>query len=329
MNNICNTNYPLVDIRNNNVQGDCDYKCEIVLMYKTINDIEIVPASSNTPYTAIGVGEQGVYTDGSPSIIYNKQKYCNIDARIYTPSMHRYQGNTVAGEMIIKHIGCNNSSKQLYVCIPLVSGNGGSTLDNILNRWAKLNKSSKTPFGASFSSFIPKKTYYNYTSKSIWGDDTLCNAEAKYVVFDINDALSMSNASLSLINKVPNRYAGKLDSPDNIPELFKSTHAPGETGLEDIYIDCQPVGASGQTIQEQNMPGPDLDDKPNLFIAKKLIPIIIGAILMYFAYKLITYLLCRLSIISMDKRGIKPPGQDVCDTSIFGINMPNIANEQK
>ena len=324
MSNICNTNHPLVDIRMNNVQGKCDYKCELVLTYKTINEMSIEPSRDGKPYTTLGVGEQGVYTDGSPSIVYDKEKFCNIDARIYTPSMHNYQGEPVAGELILKHNACDGSNRLLYICIPLISGNGGSTLDNLLNRWSKLNKSPNVPFNASFGSFIPKKTYYNYTSKPIWSDleGKYCNETAKYVVFDINDALSLSNTSLQLINQVSNPDAGTLDAKSDVPAIFLSTNAPGETGLEDIYIDCQPVGASGKTIQEQNMPALSTDiDKPNLFIAEKFIPVIVGAILMYFAYKLISYLLCRLSIGTFTSGKKVVGGPDACDITMFGINV--------
>ena len=325
MRDICNINHPLVDIRMNNVQGKCDYKCELVLTYKTINVMSIEPSKEGKPYTTLGVGEQGVYTNGSPSIVYDKKKFCNIDARIYTPSMHKYQGQTVAGELIIKHNACDGTNELLYICIPLISGNGGSTLDNLLNRWSKLNQSTNVQFNASFSSFIPKKTYFNYTSVPIWNDleGDYCNETAKYVVFDINDALSLSNTSLQLINKVLNSDAGNLDATDNIPELFLSTNAPGETGLEDIYIDCQPVGASGKTIQEQNIPIETETDKPNLFIAEKFIPIIVGAILMYFAYKLISYLLCRFTIPSRSGEVDVQRAKDTCDITLFGINVAN------
>ena len=129
------------------------------------------------------------YDASTTNVKFNANKMEVHEIRIYTPSLHTYDGVLSEAEMIIVHSGFG---KNLLVCIPMKSsdgsGSGASTFSQIL-----MNAASKIPnsgdattvnaFTWSLNDFVPnRKPLYSYTSNLPY---TPCSGVYDYVVFSV------------------------------------------------------------------------------------------------------------------------------------------------
>ncbi len=313
---IC-TEAGLADIRNGG--GSCEYKCSLQLKYPDLSTLSfsIESDSTNIKFTP---------HDSTPSATYNGTSYSLDQVRIFIKSCHNFNGSPVQGELVLKHneaAGESGEKNTLFICVPIIEGSGQSILDDLLLRSKNIGGGGSVPFTTSFATFIPRKTYYNYKSNPLFGTETLCGDEeykdkANYVVFDKIHALTINKDSIDyLTTNSNNTYSGTLDAHP-AKEVFKSVSPPGDVGLEDIYIDCQPVGASGKTPEQEFVPKEE--GLPTFFVDNKFVPIIVGMILMYYSYRLISYLMCKASIPLFDANaGARSSSVDSCKNLLFGL----------
>lgn len=313
---ICADAY-LADI--GNVAGSCEYKCSLQLKYPNLSTLTFdrkgFTGSTNISFLP---------NNNSESVTYNGTSYSLQQARIFIKSCHNFNGSPVQGELVLQHKITNSSNENntLFICVPIIEGSGQSILDDLLLRSKNLQDGA-IPFTTSFATFIPRKPYYNYKSNPLFSptlcDNKIYKNKANYVVFDKLHALTINKESIDYLteNENENTYSGKLDAYP-AKEVFKSVGPPGDVGMEDIYIDCQPVGASGKTPEQEFVPKEE--GLPTFFVDNKFVPIIVGMILMYYSYRLISYVMCKASInLFKPTTGPGAAGDGACESLLFGL----------
>lgn len=130
-----------------------------------------------------------------------RQEYILDDIKIYTPSLHMYDGKKTEGELILNHYG---GKENLKICVPLVSSTNINNENKTLKEIFRHSCSKAQCHGESVSihidnfnagSFIPKSSYYYYESTSIDGPcnckisfaRTLCGEKNKIIVYHSDD----------------------------------------------------------------------------------------------------------------------------------------------
>jgi hypothetical protein len=189
-----------------------------------------------------------------PQSCFNSAAYDVSEIRIYTPSLHSYSDSKTNGEMIIVHHS-NTGANDLLVCIPIKLNNSNSasaifmqalisTVSN--NAPSEGGQTSVNINRFNLNNLVPHKPFFSYTATLPYQP---CNSKVEYVVFDPTNAyLDITEDSL---NKL---YSLISQNPYDIkkgPNLFYNQKGPGSGGAlgNEIYIDCQPVGASEETSQ--------------------------------------------------------------------------------
>ena len=171
----------------------CDLKCNYQPNYKT------------TTITGSNKGEYLRYAfapSNTPPVVFNSDQYNVSDMRLYSPSLHTYNGQQADGELIIKHTNVTQN-EQLLVCIPILSGaSSAGVADSIISQVALKApaKNAQTDIrqpSFSISNLIPKSGFYNYTGTLPYSP---CNNKVQYVVFLLLVKLLRSMKS-SLMNR--------------------------------------------------------------------------------------------------------------------------------
>jgi hypothetical protein len=225
-----------INISQENVQGNCDFKCAYNFNYTDSNSI----AKNN------GVSINLTYDNNNEqAILYNNQKYTVSDISIVSPSLHIFNNSNADGEIIIKHSPVAGG-EQLIVCIPIIKSSETSTASNLLTEIIK-TVSLKAPnlgettnlniTGFNLKYIIPNKPFFTYTNTSNVGP-------GNYIVFDLLNAISLNNDTFLKLNKIISEFP--LPTPGE--SLFYNSKGPNSTGNaaagEGIYISCQPTGSS-------------------------------------------------------------------------------------
>lgn len=234
-----------INISLSNITGNCDYKCAYSFFYN--NSACIV--TNKGGYLSIGYDKSS-----SPPVVYNAASYDVQEIRIYTPSLHSYSDSKTNGEMIIVHTS-NTGANNLLVCIPIKLNN--STSVSALFMQALINTvSNNAPSEGGQTSvniprfnlneLVPHKPFFSYTATLPYQP---CNSKVDYVVYDPSNAyLDIMQESLDKLYNIisQNPYDVKTG-----PNLYFNQKGPGSGGAlgNEIYIDCQPVGASEETSQ--------------------------------------------------------------------------------
>lgn len=234
-----------IDITNNNA-STCELKCNLNFNYPVTS---VLTASHRGEYISLRVDK----SDNTP-VTFNADNYEVKDVRIYKPSLHTYGGSKADAEMIISHINTSGGNN-LLICIPIVVGASAadtSTLfDAILADVAKhANSIGKYTIVNSptftLNKFIPMKPFYSYNGSLPYSP---CNGSYNYVVFSKEVSnVYMSQNAFDVLNKIitNNKYSTK-----NKKELFYNEKGPStikSASGDDIYIECTPTGASGESL---------------------------------------------------------------------------------
>jgi carbonic anhydrase len=244
-----------IDITSGQV-GKCELKCEYSFDYK----------DSNATITNNGNYIQLSYDQAStPPVEYNAVKYQVREVRVYSPSLHRYQGQQAPAEMLIMHSSGNN---KLIVSIPLVISSSKSKTSRFMEQVADYLNTFVQSAGQTSSmgnatwnlnDFVPEKVYYSYKGTAPFSP---CNGGYDFVVFS---TANMAQATISndTLSKIRQRIA-----PSNIGvknNTYYISQAPAKASLEsvsdDIYISCQPTSTS----EEQEVVGGRKGEPTNFF----------------------------------------------------------------
>jgi carbonic anhydrase len=238
-----------IDITNNNA-SNCELKCNYNFNYPLTS---VLTVANRGDYLSLRIDK----SDNTP-VTYNADNYEVRDVRIYKPSLHTYGGSKADAEMIISHINTSGGNN-LLICVPIVVGASAadtSTLfDTILSDVAKYASSldkytiiNSPTF--TLNKFIPMKPFYSYNGSLPYSP---CNGSYNYVVFSKEQSnVYMSQNAFNVLNKIikSNLYTTKNKTNKN--GLFYNEKGPTAlqsiNGGGDIYIECTPTGASGESL---------------------------------------------------------------------------------
>ena len=95
-----------IDISPTNVKGDCSLKCKYSFNYGD----SFITIKNKKKYLTLG------YDNSNTNVIFNGLKMQVSEIRVFSPSLHTFDGNKSDAEMIIIHQGFG---KNLLVCIPI------------------------------------------------------------------------------------------------------------------------------------------------------------------------------------------------------------------
>lgn len=299
-----NSNSP-IDITDKN-SGSCSLKCKYMFKY---ND-------SSTTIT--NKGNYLLLSYDKPNtdpVVYNSLPYYVDEVRIYTPSLHSYNGVKANGEMIIVHI--NDYNQKLLVCIPIVlSSQSQVQLDNILinaNKFANtIGKNTFITKSINLNNLIPSNKMYVYKGTLPFSP---CNGENNIIVFNKDDGafIPLNRNSLKLLNETIQNHS--IETKENSYYINKN----GPQNLladssSEIYIDCKPVTDDGEIIDNEitvnKSPFSDMFGKISY---KKIVnsvyfQIIISLIAAYIIYKFFFLIMNRIKT----------------ETPTMPIKMPNL-----
>ena len=236
---------------NSNIEDFCDQKCDYRFSYET----HAVVVSNKKGYLTI----TNQASANNPVVRYNNKQYVVLQALIYQPSLHTYNGEHAPAEMIIVHNSLSGGNP-LMVCVPLVV-DGSSLTDSVSLMDSIIAKASQDADAEgestlvdidtfSFNAFVPKQPFYSYEGSDMKACDS--NNSVNYVVFSpLNNGMKTISA----------------DAYDALTELIAANTLPvvqpggglyynkfGPKSLDDgkvsdgLYIECQPTGADGEVI---------------------------------------------------------------------------------
>jgi len=235
-----------MNITSSDITNMCDEKCLLSYNYPIVNTVNI---SNNVNSFLI------TYSSSTPPVTFNNLGYNLQNVSIYFPSLHTFNNNSEVGEIVMNHVCQTNQSNQLSICIPILSTKGvNCTLfNNIIDCClgvSSYNKEDTTPItsssassyslpNADFNTFInlvTKPTYYYYNESST----------QDVIVFTLNSAILLSSEQESVTTYLTPSTTIVFPS---VSQLYYNSDGPTvDYGDGNIYIDCQPVNQSNETI---------------------------------------------------------------------------------
>ena len=264
--------------------GDCDLKCDYQPGYHTTS----VTAENRGDFIRLSFD-----SDNKAPVLFNKEKYNVSDARIYQPSLHRYGGSQLPGELIISHQN-TSQNKELLVCIPIIdSGSNEGILDALIDQVAiKANSlGGKTGIGMSrftLSDLVPMKPYYSYTGTLPYLP--CMKDDVDYVVYGQLNAIQILSATLKKLKKVITANTYQLHRNPN--GFFYNSNGPSvSSGGDDIYIECNPTGSDGKVLVPEGgstgeNPPENIAEKILDFLKSPWVSALFGVILLFIILKL-------------------------------------------
>jgi carbonic anhydrase len=258
-----------------NTTQNCYNKCKLSYNFKSsalivINQkdyLKIVPSNKNTT-TAVYASSDSPGCDGGQG------DFAVEEVRLYHPSVHTYgpKKTRAEGELII-YLNNISGGKNLIICIALTTKNGTqpkatSQLTNIINDTLQIGNTLGEGGGIqglnfNLNDFIPiKKGFYSYTANLPHPPCTSC---VDYIVYDMNDA------AINLDDTTMNNFKSVITSNLStiVPITDKINYGYNKAGAllglsqdgNEIYIDCNPTGSSGDVLINESKNG-IINDNP-------------------------------------------------------------------
>lgn len=245
----CTSSTAPINISDKDNADDCSLKCSFKYNYPRVPSTTITNEGNylNISYDKVTVN-------------YNNTDLLVNGMRLYTPSLHTFNGKESDGELVISHVDMGIS---LLVCIPIIISTtvtkASKSLDYLLKQAL-----SKTPNAGekavvatnnfTLNDFIPKKApFYSYNATLPYAP---CNGSHQFIVFMSEDtSIFISPKTMSNLQKIlishDSSIKPKLDYFLNKRgAIFQDPTS--DDGDDDIYIDCQPTGANGEPIPVPN-----------------------------------------------------------------------------
>jgi len=247
LNKCTNSSTPL-NISDLNKSGTCDSKCEYNFKYQSSS----CATKNNGTYISISYD-----STSDPPVTYNSHKYNVNEIRIYTPSIHTYTSQNAPAEIVIIHTPVSGGNN-LLVSIPInttpSSSKGSTVISNIITETLQKapNKNETVQTFTSVQTFtlndiVPKKPFFSYSGPEPFDN---CLSPSDYIVFTptVSDISISPSLLINLRTKITNSRIKSKDPNNNTP-LFGNDNGPNNNKTdEDIYIDCQPVNHSKETV---------------------------------------------------------------------------------
>lgn len=295
----CSSSDAPIDISSSNSSGKCELKCDYKFRYQSSSCV----GKNMGDYISLSYDNTS-----SSSVTFNLISYVVKEVRIYHPSLHSFNGNKLDAEMVIVHTS-NTGEIPLLVCIPIRISNSTSISSgffrDVVTTMSKNAPSEGDSTTIKISNYnlnfiVPKKPFYSYTGKEPYQP---CSEKVNYVVYDASEiCLDIPQNIYDNLKKIvkENYYKTKSGLP-----FFYNSKGPNTATSDDIYIDCQPVGKSEETIDIVNDTSFSSDysfeDLKNNDFFKFIIGIIIFLTIIYLLYSLAS--MFKIISKSMNKAG--------------------------
>jgi len=268
----CNT----ADI-NSDIIDECDLKCKLVTDYPS-QGIQCTGYETKNDF-GVHLSIAGIENLNSE---LNFTPYIAYHIMIVKPSWHRYNGRTVAAEMIIVHMSRDNNGKYLFICIPIIEGNSSSDLDDIIHK-AGMSPAQETTF--DLNNFIPQQPYYSYKGGLKTGNS--CHVMTnEIIVFQKRHALRLLEENLSII---PTGTNYKFAAQDGESISFSKNKPLKNQNDASFPITCEPYDDPDMEpeIEKKKFRSPfTMSDKDfQEWSSNVAIQIIIGALVLYILVK--------------------------------------------
>lgn len=231
---------------------ECDMQCEYQPKYK---------------FSSMVVQNEGDYINfeflGKESEVrFNSELYQPESMRLYKPSLHEYGDGKVYAEFWIRHKE-ENTGKILYVCIPVTYIASKTQLDNLIMHVKDKAPDKGESTGVRYDTFslnniVPQKPYFFYTANNPLVEP--CTESVQIIVFNKADSAKTSS-NLEFITE--SSYTVKSDVTYFYNKNGPLAFSTGEQS-DDIYIDCQPTGESGNTVEP--LPSKNLSQLSDSFV---------------------------------------------------------------
>ena len=200
----------------------------------------------------------------SNTVSFYGKPYVPSEIRIYTPSLHTYNGSKTDAEMLIVHTSSSSSNAGLIISIPITmtatSASANSDLAAIFQAANTINPStiainSSAPINddINVNSFIPAKPYYVYYGTLPYDS---CSGNYYYAAFTdpISSAGPLSAIVASNIATVPQSMKTNLQKSKTGPDTGVGS------GSAEQYVLFQLVGDEDDTAaaepKSDNGPAP-------------------------------------------------------------------------
>ena len=236
--------------------GSCDLKCHYSYNYPQTK----LSAYNRGEYLEYEVGKNDSQQSTHSPVNYNNSWYEVTGIRMYAPSLHEYGGKRAAAELMIFHRGVTDSAP-LIVSVPVQDGGsvGGPTsdLDAMVETAVTLPTEGFSGAGGgvpvnvtgfTLNSVVPTKPFYSYSGSLPFSPPT-CGGLANFVVFDIENSVSITSSTAEILRKhvTDPEYPIKPSNGRLFINKTGSSRGAGDPG-EGIYIDCQPTGEEGEAL---------------------------------------------------------------------------------
>jgi len=231
------------NLSQNNVAGECNLKCAYSFQYSNSNCV----ANNMGRQISLSYDESNV-----PPVTYNGNKYKVSSVSVTTNVYFLFNGKEPKGTININHIPIVGGNS-FVVMIPIVAGNSSMPSSNILtkiiNETANLapksgNKSVINVENYNLNNIVPKKPFYSFNIPEAQGYTDV-------IAYGIEHAITIDASTIAKLNSIikGNTSIVKAASFGKIFYNSKGPNTAGSAGSDDIYIDCQPVNVSEETIQ--------------------------------------------------------------------------------
>jgi hypothetical protein len=262
----------------------CNLKCK--LWYKYGNSSCLVKNSKD---------HLEISYDGENDVMFNMVPYTPTQILIFKPSIHTYDGQYAAAELVICHKGGING---LYICVPIIvsqtmSSSAGSTILEDIFKNAPTDVQPITlniqDYNANY--LIPKSSYFSYVGNTIpINGHCLENTSAQYVVFHQRHGnMTITQNSLDNLGKlIHDSYIPVYDGKSFFNET--GTKSNGFAGDGEIFMDCQPVGEDSEIVYQEST-----NTKPqNLDWVYSVIYVICGILLVILLSKIFEFFISNV-----------------------------------
>jgi hypothetical protein len=216
-----------INLKLSNHRGNCSSNCKVECKYHNSSCI----ATNNGTYFSLSYDRVQI-----PPIKFNDVSLDVKEVRLYSPSLHKYEGIKEDGEMIILHKGNDMS---VAICIPIKLNNDdkSSFLNEIIEKCGMYiqNEDETTTLNLSeynLTNFIPMNSpFMNYSCNMPFD----CNVIYDVIVFgNKNEYISINTENLNTI-----RACITSESYNNIEDMNYFVNTGGVTKkMSDTYIRC-------------------------------------------------------------------------------------------
>ena len=243
-----NTNQNLsidIDRRNITASGYCDLKCSFSFKYPESN----LTIKNNTTNNLLNFTLE---RQTRATVFYKNEKYIVEQFTICSPSLHTFNGEKTAGEIVIGHRQ-ETSGQNLLVCIPLIKSSDTSTasryITNLIKTCARSTPSAGNTATLNASNFtlqsiVPNKPFYTYAALSF--------GKPNFIVYSHLNGIPINNETVDTLKRIIQPYPEdelRYFASYEKGSLYYNSKGPTKYDIGDgIYISCKPTGSFGEEI---------------------------------------------------------------------------------